>query len=252
MTEPTPVLDANLGVGHRRDRPAPVDDADGLLAEMDRHGVGRALVYPVLGERISALDGNDELHAWIEAGGGRLLPLWMASAAPESLRQLQALHAEDRVRAVRLHDTAPMALPLTAWLYGDLLEWLAQEGLPLWISLADSDPARLADLLAGFPRVAAVLVGAHYTHAHYLLPLLRHLPQAHLELSRYEGLCGIEDLVEQVGARRLLYGSFYPRYAMGPVLWALRRMQIGDDDLRQILSGTAARLLDLPNPGESP
>ncbi len=243
------VLDANVGVGHRHDRPSPVEDAASLLAEMDRHGVDAALVYPVQGEQVSALDGNDQLAEWIDPSDGRLLPCWMASMAPESLVQLQDLHAAGRVRAVRLHDTSSTPTPLTSWIYGDLLSWLQQEDLPLWISLADNDPVQLADTLADFRELRTVLVGAHYVHAQMVAPLLRHLPRACLELSRLETPGVVEDLVTQIGARRLLYGSYYPRYAMGPVLWALQRQQIESWQLQRILDGTARELLGLDKDG---
>ncbi len=61
-----PVFDANVGVGHQFNQPAPFDDAAGLLHEMQRHGVDRALIYHVQGESISGLDGNEALAAWAE------------------------------------------------------------------------------------------------------------------------------------------------------------------------------------------
>ena len=242
----TPVLDANVGVGHRHDDPSPIGDATALLAEMDRHGVDTALVNHRQGEMISALDGNDALNRWIEAGDGRLLPAWMASMAPESLSQLQQLHADGQVRAVRLHDTSSTSTPLTSWIYGDLLAWLQQEDLPLWISLADNDTVELADTLSPFRELRVVLVGAHYSHASYIPQLLRHLPRVCLELSRYETANAIEDLVTQVGAQRLLYGSYSPRYAMGPILFGLHRLGITPVQRQQILDGTARALLGLP------
>lgn len=241
----TAVVDANVGIGDRRQAPSPVRDAGQLLAEMDRHGVDRALVYPIQGEDVSAIDGNEQLQEWIADGESRLLPLWMASMAAESTQQLRQLHVQGRVRAVRLHDTASTSTPLTAWIYGDLLSWLEAENIPLWISLADNDPVQLADTLKPFRELRTVLVGAHYAHAPYLLQLLRHLPRAHLELSRHESLGAIEDLVTQIGARRLLYGSYYPRYAMGPALWGLHQQQIKASSLQRILSGTCCELLGI-------
>lgn len=241
----TPVLDANVGVGDTREAPSPTRNAVQLLTEMDRHGVDQALVYHLQGEDISALDGNDQLHEWIDGGNGRLLPLWMASMAPESLHQLQQLHAGGNVRAVRLHDTSRSTTPLTPWIYGDLLRWLQQEQLPLWISLADNDPVQLADTLSQFRELRVVLVGAHYMHAPYVEPLLRHLPRACLELSRHESLGAVEHLATCIGARRLLYGSYYPRYAMGPILWGLHRLRLEPWQLQRILHGTARDLLGL-------
>ena len=56
-----PVFDANVGIGHRHNRRYPYDSADGLLEEMARHGVDRALVYHVQGELISPSQGNEQL-----------------------------------------------------------------------------------------------------------------------------------------------------------------------------------------------
>ena len=146
---------------------------------------------------------------------------------------------------MRLHDTNSTSTPLTSWIYGDLLAWLQQEDLPLWISLEDNDTVELADTLAQFRQLRVVLVGAHYTHASFVPQLMRHLPRACLELSRYETMGAIEDLVTQFGAQRLLYGSYSPRYAMGPILFGLHRLQIEPAELQQILDGTALELLGL-------
>lgn len=238
------VIDANVGVGHSRDRVAPFVDADGLLAEMDRHGVGRAVVYHVQGEAVSALDGNDLLHEWVD-GQDRLIPQWVASAHPDSLAQLRQLHADGKVRSVRLHDTVPSLVPLTEWVYGDLLTWLAAERLPLWVSLADNDVVQLVDTLGQHPELECVLLGAHYTHAAIVRPLLRALPRARLELSREEVLGDVESLAAELGAHRLIYGSYYPRYAMGSILYYLHRCDLSGAQLRAICAGNTRALLGL-------
>jgi hypothetical protein len=238
------VIDANVGVGHRHDRPAPFEDADGLLAEMDRHGVDKAVVYHVQGESVSALDGNDLLHRWA-ADEPRLIPQWVAGSDPACLRQLEGLLAEGRLSSLRLHDTLPSHAPLTDWMYGDLLAWAQSEALPLWVSLADNDIVQLADTLGCYAELECVLVGAHYVHAALVRPLMRHLPRSVLELSRNETVGDVERLAQEVGARRLLYGSFYPRYAMGPMLFYLHRCDLSPDQLQLICAGNARRLLRL-------
>lgn len=239
------VIDANVGVGHRHDRPSPFDCAADLLKEMDRHGVDSAVIYHVQGESVSALDGNDLLHEWIEAGAGRLIPQWVAGAHPDCLIQLRGLHADGRVRGVRLHDTDSAQVPLTDWVYGDLLGWLEAEGIPLWVSLADNDVVQLADSLGRYPELVCVLVGAHYRHAAVIRPLLRQLPRSLLELSRDEILGDVESLAQEVGARRLVYGSFHPRYAMGLILYYLHHCDLRQDQLRWICAGNVRRLLGL-------
>lgn len=239
-----PVFDANVGVGHRHDRPSPFSTAGGLLEEMGRHGVDRAVIYHVQGESISAIRGNEALLGW---EGDAFSLQWVAGPGEDSLRQLRAFHADGGVQSVRLHSPEEGRVPFVEWLYGELLEWLSAEGIPLWVSLADGSPVEIVDTLRRFPDLRVVLVGAHYVHSVVLRPMLRQLPEAFLELSRFENLAGVESLVGEVGARRLIYGSYYPRYAMGPMLFYLHHLEISGEDLASICAGNLDRLL-----GEGP
>lgn len=235
-----PVFDANIGVGHRHDRPSPVADVAGLRAEMQRHGVERGLIYHLQGEAVSAIEGNEALRAW---QGDGLVPQWVAGPSADSLAQLCALHAAGEVRSVRLHSTAACRVPFAAWIYGDLLAWLAAERIPLWISLADTPVAQVVETLCRFPDVPVVCLGAHYVHSLALRPLLRMLPQATLELSRFENLGGIEALIGEFGVERFLYGSYYPRYAMGPMLFYLHHLAIDAAALAALTAGNLERIL---------
>ena len=132
---------------------------------------------------------------------------------------------------------------MTPWVFGEALAWLQAEGVPLWVSLADDPVAEVVDLLASHPDLDVVLVGAHYTHASVVRPLLRHLPRARLELSRYEVLGEVEALAGEVGPERLIYGSYYPRYALGPVLHYLHEVDLPEDAVRALCGGNLDRLL---------
>ena len=235
-----PVFDANVGVGHRHDRPSPFSDANELLEEMQRHGVDRALIYHVQGEAISAIRGNEALLGW---AGDAFSLQWMAGPGDDSLRQLRGFHASERVASARLHSPEERRMPFVDWLYGPLLDWLSAERIPLWVSLADGSPGEIVNTLQRFPDVTVVLLGAHYTHAPMIRPMLRRLPNAFLELSRFENLGEVEALVAEVGAERLLYGSYFPRYAMGPMLFYLHHLEIDDSDLAAICAGNLERLL---------
>ena len=241
-----PVFDANIGVGHGFDQPAPFDNPAELLNEMDRHGVGRALIYHIQGEAISGLDGNEALAEWAD-GEVRLSPQWTASAETDSQRQLQELHGVGKVKSVRLHSTqlgsSSVGIPFVDWIYGDMLEWLQAERLPLWISLADTPSTEIMGTLKLFPNLVTVLLGAHYSHAILVRPLLKHLPNAHLELSRYEALGGVVALKYEFGVERLIYGSFYPRYAMGPMLYSIHHTGLSDIELSAICEGNLKRIL---------
>jgi hypothetical protein len=236
------VFDANIRVGDRHDLPSPCRDQASLLAEMDRHGVGRAVVYHAQTETISAIDGNRFLEEWLDADG-RLVPQWSVMPIPTSLAQVQALHDQGRVTSVRLYDTRPAGLPFRPWAYDELLGWLSAERIPLWISLPDSDADELITTLRGHPDLSVVLVGAHYSHYLLTRPLLRRLPNAHLELSRYETIGEVEALRDEFGAHRLLYGSWYSRYAMGPILFYLHHTTLNEQELALVCAGNLERIL---------
>lgn len=237
-----PVFDANVRVGDLHYQPSPCRDREHLLAEMDRHGVERALIYHAHTEELSPLDGNRMLETWL-GGDGRLLPQWSLMPTDPSLAQIAELHEAGRVRSVRLHNTRPAGLPFRPWAYASTLAWLSARGIPLWIPLPDADADELITTLGACPELVTVLVGAHYSHALQVRLLLGALPNAYLELSRYEPLGEVEALCAQFGAERFVYGSWYDRYAMGPMLYYLHHTDVGEADLAQICAGNLERIL---------
>ncbi|MEZ4734349.1 MAG: hypothetical protein R3E79_45235 [Caldilineaceae bacterium] len=237
-----PVFDANIRVGDRHDDPSPCRDRAALLAEMDRHGVERAVIYHAQTEEISPLEGNQFLEEWL-GEDGRLTPQWSIMPGAASLAQIEALQEEGRVTSVRLHNTRPAGLPFRPWAYAELLTWLSTQQIPLWIPLPDHDADELVTTLQGHPDLVTVLVGAHYVHHLQVRPLLQRLPNAHLELSRYEPIGEIEALRDEFGAQRLLYGSWYARYAMGPMLFYLHHTTLTAAELALVCAENLERIL---------
>ena len=254
FTAQVPVIDANVGVGHCNFRPAPFDTPEELLAEMHRHGVERAVIHHQHGEVLSPISGNEFLHEWIDGHEDVFIPQWMAGPEPESLAQLQALRAEGKLDNVRFHDSGAAGVPFVDWVYADVLEWLQQERIPVWISLHDTwdttwtvrmntPVAQIMEVLRAYPDMVTVLVGAHYVHSHYVRPFLKRT-NTYIELSRYELLREVEVVVEEFGAERFLYGSFYPRLAMGSMLYYLHTLGFDEATLRALCAGNLERVLE--------
>ena len=244
-----PVFDANVRVGDTSGSLSPSPTSTHLLAELDRHGVERAIIYHAQAELRSPTEGNRRLEEWL-ADDGRLFPQWSVMPIADSMRQIETLHAAGRVQSVRLHDVRhlehpfpPARLPFSPWAYGELLSWLSDEGIPVWISLPDSDPHELVSTLQAFPGLVTVLVGAHYAHALLVRPILRALSNAYLELSRYEPIGQLEALRDEFGAGRLVYGSWYSRYCMGPMLFYLHHTDFSEEDLARACAGNLERIL---------
>jgi len=243
-----PVFDANVRVGDRHDEPSSCPDRPSLLAELDRHGVERALIYHAQTDEVSPVDGNQALEPWLGADG-RLVPQWSVMPTAASLAQVQALHAQGRVTSVRLHDTWSAGLPFRPWAYDRLLTWLCEARIPVWIPLHNLPADELITTLQAYPDLVTVCVGAHYVHHLLVRPLLQTIPNTHLELSRYEPIGEVEALCAEFGAQRLLYGSWFSRYAMGPMLFYLHHTQLREEELALVCAGNVERILrgGMPN-----
>jgi len=237
-----PVFDANVRVGDLPGQPAPCRERAALLAEMDRCGVERAVIYHALTEEVSPVEGNLLLEPWLGADG-RLVPQWSILPTATSLAQVQGLHRQGRVTSVRLHDTRVAGLSFRPWAYDPLLAWLSARRIPIWIPLPGADADELVTTLQGHPDLVTVLVGAHYVHHLMVRPLLTRLPNAHLELSRYEPIGEIEALADEFGAHRLVYGSWYSQYAMGPLLFYLHHTDLSEEELALVCAGNLVRIL---------
>ena len=242
-----PVFDANVRVGDAPNAVGP--SRPELLAELDRHGVERAVIYHAQTELRSPTEGNRRLEEWL-ADDGRLVPQWSVLPTADSMNQIKALYAEGRVQSVRIYDVRtaetpfpPARLPFRPWAYDELLSWLSAKGIPAWISLPDADPDELVTTLQAYPELVTVLVGAHYAHALLVRPILRSVPNAYLELSRYEPIGELEALRDEFGAERLVYGSWYSRYVMGPMLFYLHHTDFSDDELALVCAGNLERIL---------
>ena len=237
-----PVFDANVRVGDRRDEPSLCRNREQLLAEMDRHGIGRALIYHAQTELLSPIDGNGFLEEWL-GEDGRLHPQWSMGPTAASLAQIKDLHAQGRVRSVRLHDARQVGLPFRPWAYEETLSWLSDANIPLWVLLTDAVADDVMTTLKAYPNLVTVLIGAHYSHHLWVRPFLKHLPNAYLELSRYEPIGQFEALRDEFGAERLVYGSWYSRYVMGPMLFYLHHTDFTQRELELVCAGNLERIL---------
>ena len=245
-----PVFDANVALGRRQDRRVPVDTPEETLAEMDRAGVQRALVYAHHASSGDARDDNDHLLGMI-GSERRLVPQFVFVPG---LDDLDSFADKMRSRDVRALRTFPRLrhYPFRDWVLGPWLEWMADERIPLWLPANYNnrrvehegfDPVDVYDTLKSHPGVNAVLAEVTYTDFVWAMAMLRSLPNVYIELSRFVIIDAIPMLVDAIGAERVLFGSRFPDSAMATQLYALHRCGLGQSSLKSICSGNLERLL---------
>jgi len=220
-------------------------DRKSLLREFDSRGVERAVAYHAHAVTHSTRVGWELLKVFI-GDEPRLIPQACALPTDDNLSFLHELDENRTLTSVRLACETGKKLPFLAAIYGSLLRFLESRGTPVWIDLWQVEPRDLLDTMQKFPRIQLVLTGAHYIHYLLIKPLMRAIPQLHLELSRYEAFGQVEELTSEFGADRLIYGSGFPSYAMGPLLFYLHHCpKLTATQLQMICGGNVERLLRL-------
>ena len=237
-----PVFDANVALGRRHDRRVRVDTVEGTLKAMSRVGVGRALVYSPHAASFDPGDGNLVLLEMIE-GEPRLVPQFVCIPS-DDLESFAAGVKERGVRSVRLLPKLHN-YPFRDWVVKPWLRWLAAEDIHLWIPSEQIDPSELHETLTEHRDLNVVLAEVPYRHAAWALPLLRSLPNLHVEMSWFLTTDGVSKLMDAVGDRRILYGSRFPDSAMGPHLYHLHRCGLSESSLAAICSGNLERMLGM-------
>ena len=98
---------------------------------------------------------------------------------------------------------------------------------------------------SAFPDVTFVLSEVRYIDMPWVLVLLRRLPNIHIEISRTVQTGGVTEIVDTIGAGRVLFGSRFPDSDIPLQLYSLHRSGLSDSDLRDICSRNLERLLGM-------
>jgi len=247
------IFDANCMLG-RRSIHTPLGTpitAPQLVAEMDRLGIGEALVYHGMALDGHPAEGNARLMREID-GHSRLHPCWVLlpnigemPAPAELIAQMKA----QNVRAARLCPVRHRYL-LTQANVGDLLAVLEAARIPLFVdfdmvrwSEEKTDWRGLDDLCARYPQLPFIVVGEGMGAPRRVFPLWQRHHNLYLETSYYQVHQGLSDVAQRFGAGRLLFGSGLPERAPGPPLTLLRHDFLDDAESTAISGSTLRHLL---------
>jgi predicted TIM-barrel fold metal-dependent hydrolase len=246
-----PVFDANAALGRRHDRRVAVDTPAGMLKEMDRAGIGRALVYHPHAVGYDSTEGNSWLLEIIH-GDARFVPQFVCNPAFDDFGAFTSWVKQAAIRSVRMVP-ALHGYPFRDWVVKRWLDWFTAERIPVWLPTeyqfmgrtSDLDAADVHDTVRAHPDLQVVLSEVHYRHVAWALPMVASLPNVSVEISRFGIGEAVPRLLKIAGGDRVLFGSRFPDSAMSPHLYALHRLGLGNDLLARICAGNLQRLLGL-------
>lgn len=226
----------------------PVATADELLAQMDRSGIARALVWHVAQRDYAVPTGNRLLAEAIAGRHDRLVGCWsimpnQAGELPEP-DEFCAQMAQTNVRALKAFPNLHRFL-LRAEACGPILEMMVKRRIPLVLPLGGAASWQNAyDLLAEFPDLVCILSEFGTWGAdRWFRPLVERYGHVYVEISEYILDGGIEAFVQSYGARRMLFGTGFPYRDHGGMMLALRHAEISQSDKEAIAAGNLERIL---------
>jgi uncharacterized protein len=226
-----------------------------LVAEMNAMGIQRSVVLPIsLG-----LPFNDDSSAlWSEAietsdYANRLLPgATVHPRDPDALESLR-LQIARGASALKLHPAVQRFYPDTPELR-PIYEECAKAGLPVFFhgGRAGIEPEythrftlirHYEGAVAAYPEVQFVLGHAGARDVADAIPFAQKYPNIWLD-THGQGVSTLGQLIDEVGAQRLLFGTDWPFYHLGASLAkVLIVTENAPEDRWAILSGNAEKLL---------
>lgn len=218
--------------------------AEMLLAQMKKHGIGKALTHSLRGVCYDCREGNAETLT-ICKRYQCLLPV--AVLDPRTMPDVdeEARMAASRgFKAVRIFPDE-QGWSVTSVAFRKLLEAINANSLPLITSVP---PTSLYDLAAGVS-IPIVFLSVHYYRLHEALAVFADRPNFFAEARQLLSPDALELFVRKAGADRLLFGTNLPFDYAGSPLERLRSADIVEADRAMIASGNACRIFGIGREG---
>jgi hypothetical protein len=225
--------------------------AEELLAEMDRHGIERALVRhealrtdsPVVGNEVALAACRDH---------PRLVPTWailppQTGELPSPAAFVQRMRGSG-VRAVWMLPEAHRYVPDRVSL-GPLVDALVAARVPVLLPLGELGWQGVHRVMADFSKLTAIVTGhGSWGDDRLFRPLMETYEGFHIDTSLYVVDQGLELGVRRYGPERFVFSTGYPSWIMGGPVEMLRGAPISDAAKDAIAHGNLERLLSWAGP----
>ncbi|MDF1514596.1 MAG: amidohydrolase family protein [Anaerolineae bacterium] len=241
-------FDCNAYFGLPAVRPlAPVARIEQFIQAMDHAGVDRALVWHVAQRDASPQLGN-ELLADAITPHSRLVGCW--TIVPNQAREFPkpplffAQMKSARITALRAFPNDHKFL-LNAVSMDEILGAMVAHRVPLILSVDRGIGWRdIYQLMAEFPDLVCIVCDhGCWGEDRMFRPLIERYDHFYVDTAQYLLDGGIEALVSDYGASRLLFGSGFPDLYFGGMMMALKHARIPLEAKNGIAHGNLERIL---------
>ncbi len=242
------LFDANVWLGKPEGFPlARTLEFAQLRGELSGFAIASAMVSHWTGFRVAPQAGNRELDEALEGAPAGFRAVW--TGLPLFPRERGPLPGVGGLAGptggVRLFPRSHN-FPLAVWSVGSLCSWLAERGIPLLLWHVEVDWTALHALAASFP-LLPIVVETQTQKILYqdrtLFALMKDCPNVYAETSNLAGADFLGFAARELGARRLLFGSFAPVNDPWAAIGMILDADLAWEDKRLVAGGNLRRLL---------
>ena len=254
-----PLIDTNVTLSRWPGRRLPLDETPALVARLHSQGVRQAwagsfdgLLHKDIRSVNSRLAEDCRKH-----GRGMLVPFGTVNPVlPDWEEDLRRCHEVHKMPGIRLHPNY-QGYKLDDPAFAKLLDLARERGLivQLVVAMEDErtqhplmrvphvDVAPLLALLTSRSNLRIVLLNWSRGVNATLLAKLSAAGQACFDIATLEGVGGVANLLKQVPADRVVFGSYAPFFYFESAVLKLKESALSDAQARAIRAGNARRLL---------
>jgi hypothetical protein len=252
-------VDTNVTLSRWPGRRLPLDETPALVARLRSQGVRKAWAGSfdgLLHKDIRSV--NSRLTEDCRKDGrGLLVPFGSVNPMlPDWEEDLRRCHEVHKMPGIRLHPNY-QGYKLEEPAFAKLLDLAGERGLivQLVVTMEDErtqhplmraphvDAAPLRALLASRSNLRVVLLNWSRGISVALLAKLSAAGQVYFDIATVEGVGGVANLVKQVPADRVVFGSHAPFFYLESAVLKLKESDLSDAQAKAIRAGNAHRLL---------
>ena len=253
------LVDVNVTLSRWPFRRLPLDDTRALVTKLRSQSISQAWAGSFDGLLHKDIDSvNARLTEECRRNGhGLLLPFGSINPAlPDWEEDLRRCHEEHEMTGIRLHPNYH-GYRLDDPKFSKLLDLAGERSLIVQLAVmmedertqnalarvAHVDVAPLVSAVEGRPKARIVLLNWSRGVKGALLSKLAQTGRVFFDIATVEGVGGIANLLKQVPADRVLFGSYAPFFYFESALLKLRESVLTASELTAIRAGNARRLM---------
>lgn len=223
--------------------------ADGIIAVMDRAGVGRAVVFPFneADPGVSFSRPNEYVARAVDAHPGRLTGFCRLDPnfGGWAVKELERSVKELGLRGIKLHPSS-QGFGLDHPVLMEILAAAGELGVPALFDTGkkESPPSGIAKLAAMFPGVTFIM--AHMNLFDETIAAAKAAPNIYVQTTGYFNMKRLASAVKEIGAERIIMGSDSPYLKMDREIEKVSAIEgLTEEERGSILGTNIARVLGL-------